>query len=206
MDKKVTKLVLAGAAAIVRTHKHWDDWVAIIPGLSALRVEATEEGTLKVRSRGYNERFGQLLDEHGYGEGLLEKNTRAALLSIGELSNWRATLTKLVKGMSAAERGSLTPRNVWDRLRPQDEDEEAPAAAEPAERGLSKARKAEEDLANQLDAAIVLQGDEDLLGRITFLYNNPELRPRLREVYEVLRAIFEAEKAPGTRDAVRALN
>lgn len=185
MNTKDLLKVTTGAEAIQRTHKHWDDWLAVIPGLVALRKQALKAGALK--SRGYNEAFGALLEEHGYGEEQLEKNTRAALINIGLDAQWKRKLASQTEGWNAAAMANMTPRAAWELIRPQDERQKAPAR----ERGTTRVTELEADLGDATDRlhnALELDNFEE---QIASMLADPERAEKLFKLYEALHAHFQ---------------
>lgn len=188
MNKAQLNHVETGAKAILRTHKHWDDWVAIIPGLVALRKEALRAGALK--SSAYNAKFGELLEEYGYGEDVLEKNSRAALLNIGQTEKWARKLDEKTEGWGAAGLAAMTPRAAWELIRPQTDRE----PSEERRARNSRTTELEADLGDaedRLNRSLQLDR-EDLDEQIAKLMENPELAQKLLMVYEALHQHFAA--------------
>jgi hypothetical protein len=199
MNNADQNAVAAGAFALTETHKHWEHWCTIAPGLIALRKEAMASTKAEPGTPPYNKAFGTLLEEHGYGERALEKNTQACLLKLFMDKAALARLSALTKAWTPGELALLNPRKAWELAREQVKGKKTAGEEKPKEQKYTSNSKLEEmlgDAKDRLDRSVVLHidvEDEEINAQVARLSADPDTEPRLRYLYGVLRRLY-AEK------------
>lgn len=193
-------LVNEGAEILTRIGKgaHLSDWLKVGAGLYVGVKYALQFG--EKRSSTYNAGMAKWMEGHPqYGEGTLDKDTRAALINLYSTPGAVQALRRDMDRMSPGELQRMaTPRAAWDRVKGEF------VAPKPkrvrAERGPSTVTELEGQvgelqtrLANALDLSM---SNESLAEAVAHAWKDEKLRERLMFVHaELTRLITSGMKS-----------